>query len=132
MTGARAEVLITAEEAKTADAVNVPVNTRGVTRAPGIEQESPEPGQSATSPLSLKIKFQPRNNVPIDLSSVKLVYLKAAPIDLTGRIAKHVKPTGIVMDQAQIPPGVHSLRVELQDANGRAATAVIKLRVADK
>jgi len=132
VTGARAEVLITAEEAKAADAADIPVSTRGITRAPGIEQESPEPGQSAASPLTLKIKFQPRNNVPVDPSSVKLVYLKAAPIDLTERIVKHVTPTGIVIDQAQIPAGVHSLRLELKDAQGRTATAIIKLRVVDR
>ena len=130
--GARAEVLITAEEAKAADAVDLPITTRGISRAPGIEQESPEPGHSAASPLALKIKFQPRNNVPIDLSTVKLVYVKAKPIDLTERIVKHVTPTGIVMDQAQIPAGVHALRLELKDAQGRASTAIIKLRVADK
>jgi hypothetical protein len=132
ITGARAEVLITAEEAKAADAADVAITTRGITRGPGIEQEAPEPGQSAASPLTLKIKFQPRNNVPIDLATVRLLYVKAKPVDLTERIVKHVTPDGIVLDQAEIPAGVHVLRLELKDAQGRAGIAIIKLKVADR
>jgi hypothetical protein len=63
---------------------------------------------------------------------VKLVYVKANPVDLTSRIRKHLKPDGIVMDQAEVPPGVHLLRIDLKDMQGRVGSAVIKLTVADK
>jgi hypothetical protein len=129
---AGAEVLITTEEAKLPASVNAAMNTRGLTRGPGIEQESPSATQSVTSPLPFKIKFEPRNNVPIDLASVKLVYLKATPVDLTERIKKHIAPDGITMDGAEVPPGVHLLRLDLKDAQGRVATTLIKITVADK
>ena len=129
---AGAEVLITAEEAKLPASVNAAMNTRGLTRGPGIEQESPSAVQSVKSPLPLKIKFEPRNNVPIDLASVKLVYLKATPVDLTERVKKHIAAEGITMDGAEVPPGVHVLRLDLKDAQGRVATALIKITVADQ
>jgi hypothetical protein len=130
--GANAEVLITADEAKLPPSGNVPLLTRGITRGPGIEQESPAADRAVTSPLPFKIKFEIRNKVAIDPSSVKLVYLKAAPVDLTERIKKHMTAEGIAMDQAEVPPGVHLLRLDLKDMQGRVATAVIKLTVADK
>lgn len=132
LTAAVAEVLITAEEAKLPGTVTAPLNTRGLTRGPGIEQESPRDGQSVNSPLALKIKFEPRNNVPIDLSTVKLVYMKASPVDLTERIKKHMTAGGIAMDQAEVPPGTHVLKLDLKDAQGRVASAVITLTVAGK
>jgi hypothetical protein len=129
--GVRAEVLITVDEARLPAPAAAP-SSRGVTRGPGIEQESPVPNQSVASPLMLKIKFEPRNNVAIDTATVKLTYLKANPIDLTDRIKRYIRADGIAMDQAEVPPGVHFLRLDLKDVQGRAATAVIKLTVADK
>jgi hypothetical protein len=130
--GARAEVLITADEAKLPASSNVALPRRGLTRGPGIEQESPASNQAVRSPLSFKVKFEPRNKVAIDPASARLVYLKAAPVDLTGRIKSHVTADGIVMDQAEVPPGVHLLRLDVKDLQGREATAVITITVADK
>jgi hypothetical protein len=131
-TSALAEVLITEAEAKLPNSINVSMNMRGLTRGPGIEQLSPHPDQSVNSPLPLKIKFQIRNKVAIDLMSVKLIYLKATPVDLTERIKKHLTPDGIEMDQAEAPAGTHVLRLDLKDKQGRVGTAIIKLTVARK
>jgi hypothetical protein len=127
-TTAQAEVLITKAEAD----LPAPVSgvTRGLTRGPGIEQLSPNPDKSMASPLPLLIRFVPRNNVEIDLSSVRLTYLKSQPIDLTERIMRHVTPDGIDMSQAEVPPGTHMLKLELVDRQGRSASAIIKLNVA--
>src|SRR5436190_12849025 len=113
--GARAEVLITADEAKLPASSDAAFPRRGVTRGPGIILQSPAANQVAHSPLSFKVKFEPRNQVAIDLASVKLVYLKAVSIDLTGRIKSHITAGGIEMDEAEVPPGVHVLRLEVKD-----------------
>jgi hypothetical protein len=127
---AAAEILITKEEAGLPATPAIAMTTRGLTRGPGIEQLSPNPDRPVSSPLPLKIRFQIRNNVEIDPASIKLTYLKMKPIDLTDRIKKYVKPDGIEMNGAEVPPGVHSLRLDLQDKQGRVATAIIKLTVA--
>ena len=129
---ALADVLITESEAKLPAQPKVTTITRGLTRGPGIEQLSPNPDQGAHSPLPLKIKFLIRNKVEIDSASVKLVYLKAMPIDLTERIRKHLTLDGIEMDQAEVPRGIHMLRLDLKDKQGRVGTAIIKLTVIDK
>ena len=130
--GAGAEVLITADEAKLPAASNAALPRRGVTRGPGIEQESPISNEVVRSPLSFKVRFEPRNKVAIDLVTAKLVYLKAVPVDLTGRIKSHITADGIAMEQAEVPPGVHLLRLDVKDMQGREATAVIKLTVIEK
>ena len=123
----RAEVLITAEEAKLPAATVPPM--RGITRGPGIEQVSPPPDAGVSSPLAFKIKFEIRNKVEIDPRSVKLVYLKAQSIDLTERIRKYLTPDGIEMSRAEVPPGVHVLRLDIADKQGRTASAIIRLTV---
>jgi hypothetical protein len=84
------------------------------------------------SQLPFKVKFETRNKIAIDPATVKLVYLKATPVDLTNRIKTHITAGGIVMDQAEVPPGIHLLRLDLKDMQGREATAIIKLTVTDK
>jgi hypothetical protein len=84
------------------------------------------------SPLSFKVRFEPRNKIAIDLATAKMVYLKAVPVDLTGRIKSHITADGIVMDQAEVPPGIHVLRLDVKDMQGREATALITLKVTDK
>jgi hypothetical protein len=125
----RAEVLITPEEANLPAAANATLSLRGITRGPGIEQASPAPDNPARSPLPLSIKFQVRNNVPIDPASVKLILVKVTPVDLTDRIRPHLKPDGIEMKSAEVPPGIHVLRLDLKDQQGRIGTALIKLTV---
>jgi hypothetical protein len=128
---ARAETLISAAEAKLPLAPETGMATRGLTRGPAIEQISPAPTvQNLKSPLPLKIKFTGRNNVAIDPASVRLTYLKAPSVDLTDRIKTHITANGIDMPQAEVPPGVHILRLDVKDSEGRATTATIKLTVA--
>jgi hypothetical protein len=128
--GARAEVLITAEEAKLPASNDVALPTRGMTRGPGVELESP--AQATSSPLPFKIKFEARNRIAIDPATVKLVYIKATPIDLTDRIKPFITADGITMNKAEAPPGLHLLRLDLKDVQGRVASAVFTLTVKDK
>jgi hypothetical protein len=102
----------------------------GIVRGPGMELISPANGTtSLKSPLPLKIKFIPRNNVPVDPASVRLTYLKVPIIDLTERVKAYVTKDGLEMAVAEVPPGTHVLRLDLKDAEGRAATMTIMLSV---
>jgi hypothetical protein len=55
--------------------------------------------------------------------------LKAPLVDLTDRIKPYVKPDGIEMNRAEVPKGVHLLRLDLKDQQGRVATSMLKLTV---
>lgn len=131
-TSARAEVLITEAEARLPNTTTVSMDMRGLTRGPGIELLSPNPNQGATSPLLLKIKFDIRNKIEIDPDSIKLTYIKANPVDLTGRIKRYVSGKGIEINQAEVPPGTHILQLDIKDKQGRVGTAMIKLVVNEK
>lgn len=127
-----AETLISEAEAKLPPSTDVAMTTRGLTRGPGIELVSPSADRAVQSPLPLKVKFISRNNVGIDLDSVKITYLKAQSVDLTARVKKHMTADGIDMSGAEIPPGTHHLRINLKDKQDRTSTATIKLVVAPK
>jgi hypothetical protein len=126
---ARAEVLITANEAAQPLGSDVVRNVRGITLGPSIDQIAPRPMVAVHSPLELKIKFTAHNNAKLDPWAVKVIYEKQTPIDLTDRLRKYMSSDGIDMPDAEVPPGTHLLRVELKDNLGRTSVSEVKLLV---
>jgi len=124
-----AEVLISPNEAAQAQSGDLRIVTRGLTRGPSIDQISPNPSATVHSPLELKIKFTAHNNANIDPASVKVIYEREAPIDLTDRVRKYVSRDGIDMPDAEVPPGRHLLRVEVKDSLDRKSVSEVKLFV---
>ena len=59
---------------------------------------------------------------------------EGAPLEpaIAQRCAEIAAADGIVMDQAEVPSGVHLLRLDVKDMQGREATAVITLKVSEK
>jgi hypothetical protein len=126
---ASAEVLITASEAAQPPSRDVSMNLRGVTRGPSIDLVSPSPPSGVHSPLELKIKFAAHNGTTVDPAAVKVIYEKQTPIDLTDRLRKYTSSDGIDMPDAEVPPGTHTLRLELKDSMGRTSVSEVKLVV---
>ncbi len=126
--------LITPREAALPDAVGINVNLgfRGVSRAPGVLVVSPAPDAGLVrSPLRLVRKFEPHGSTSIEPQLVKLTYLKNPSINLTQRIGQFIRPEGIEVDSAEVPPGTHYIRVEVKDSVGRVGVTVFSLMVAD-
>ena len=97
---------------------------RGILRGPTIVIVSPSPAAgSIRSPLNLKIKFQGHGGATIDVDFVLLTYVKKPAVDLTQRIQRFIAPTGIDVQNAEVPPGTHTLRVNVTDSDGRASRA---------
>jgi hypothetical protein len=126
---AAGEILITDAEAGLPASADAALSQRALTRGPAVEQITPNPDARVTSPLPLKIKFTARNNTSIDPNSVKITYLRSPNVDLTTRIKSHVTADGIEISQAEAPPGMHVLRIELRDTQGRTSTGTITLSV---
>ena len=130
VTGARAEQLITEAEAAMPASSDTGMTLRGITRGPSVEVVSPAPdAKNVKSPVALVVKFGARNNATIDKDSVKVTYIKAKTVDLTSRVKAFVTDDGIDMKKADVPPGNHTLRVDVKDSQGRASTTMIKLSV---
>jgi hypothetical protein len=115
---ASAMELITQEEAKLPDGIS---GSRGITLGPLIILVSPPATAGMIkSPLNLKIKFESRGGVKVDEDSVVLTYQKNPPIDLTQRSRSFISIHGINIENATVPAGTHSIRVDVKDVQGRS------------
>ena len=114
---ASAMELITQEEAKLPNGIS---GSRGITLGPLIILVSPPATAGMIkSPLNLKIKFESRGGVKVDEDSVVLTYQKNPPIDLTQRSRSFISMHGINIENATVPGGTHSIRVDVKDVQGR-------------
>lgn len=122
-------VLIKPDEAKQAPAAGA-LATRGISRGPAVKQVQPDPAaEFVKAPLNLQVSFEPRGGAKIDLSSVKVTYLKAAPVDLLPRVKAGLSESGITLTGAQVPPGEHQIQISVQDSEGRQTSTVLQLNV---
>jgi len=127
----RATQLITEEEAKLPPPKGaVAADRRGILRGPKVEFVSP--GEAVVSPMKLQLKFESFGGAKIDPDSVKMVFLRSPNVDLTSRIKPFVQPDGITMQDAELPPGEYTVRVDIKDSDGRPGTAIFTLKVAPK
>ncbi len=133
LSSARALELLTPQEAALPDASLASAtkpSTRALTRAPTVSLVSPPPDAGAVqSPLEFKLVFQSHGGSQIDPNTVKITYLKQPLIDLTGRVNAFVNATGIDLSNVEIPPGIHHIRVEVMDTDGRLAVSTFSFTV---
>ncbi len=125
---AQAAPLITAKEASLPPAAGT-LATRGISRGPAIKVVSPEPDAAVKSPFNLKLNFEARGGEKIDPATVKVVYMKSPFVDLTSRLQPSITPTGIDFQQAEVPPGEHTLRVTVKDSAGRETNSTMTIVV---
>jgi hypothetical protein len=126
--------LITPREAALPDAagINLKLGFRGVSRGPKVLVVSPAPDAGLVrSPLNLLLKFETHAGAIIEPQFVKLIYLKNPAINLTQRVGHLIKADGIEVNNADVPPGTHYIRVEVKDSAGRLGSTIFALMVAD-
>lgn len=123
------ELITEAEAALPADAGEM--RLRGISRGPTVVVESPRPDAGTqTSPMPLKVKFDAHGGAAIDLDSVQLTYVKRPAIDLTKRVKPYIAASGIDAQDAEIPPGTHTIRVDVSDTRGHSSSAEFTFSVA--
>jgi hypothetical protein len=49
--------------------------------------------------------------------------MRTPAIDLTQRIRPYITANGIYVIDAEVPPGTHTLRVDVSDTDGRTSSA---------
>lgn len=86
---------------------------------PLIVVENPSQDDTKFAGTSLRIKFVPRLGEKVDLTTLRLEYLKENPVDLTQRIKPYVTPQGISVDKVRVPEGFHRFRVRIADYHGK-------------
>ena len=120
-------VLITPEEARLPTPKDV-FASRAITRGPHIDLAGRDEAHPR-SPLPLQVKFKGFGGATINLDSLRVTYMKSPNVDLTQRVRPYAGPAGIEIQEAEVPPGEHLLRVELQDSEGRRTTTTFLLSV---
>ncbi len=120
MTAASAVQLVTEQEAGYPD--DPYGTTRGSpTAGPEVEVVSPSVAGLIKSPFNLKVRFRAHGGAEVDRDSVAITYRKVPAIDVTQRIAPFIRANGIDMQDAELPPGKHSFRIDIKDTRGRWA-----------
>jgi len=120
--------LINAKEAAL-PAASGTLATRGISRGPSVKLISPEADTPLSSPIDFKVNFEARGEGKIDPASVKVVYMKSPFVDLTPRLKGAISAQGIDFAKADVPPGVHTIRVTAKDTDGRETNTVFTLVV---
>jgi len=120
--------LISAKEAAL-PAASGTLATRGISRGPSVKMVSPEADTSVASPIDFKVNFEARGEGKIDPESVKVVYMKSPFVDLTPRLKGAISVQGINFAKADVPPGIHTIRVTVKDNDGRETNSVFTLNV---
>lgn len=120
--------LISAKEAAL-PAASGALATRGISRGPSVKLASPEADTPVSSPIDFKVNFEARGEGKIDPASVKVVYMKLPFVDLTPRLKGAISAQGINFAKADVPPGVHTIRVTVKDSDGRETNSVFTMNV---
>jgi len=132
--------LVTAEDMRAEQSAPVPRMAPGAgsdeaarTRsfgAPRIRVLRPDPNAETSGPLRIELSFTPGPGARIVPGSFRMLY-GMLKIDLTDRLAgrAQVKESGVVVEGAKVPRGVHRLVMRVTDDRGQSAEQELRIRV---
>jgi hypothetical protein len=127
---ATAFTLITDDEAKRPPG---PLGPMGPIPGPIIQVISPMDDVPLFSPIRFVVRFRSFAMTLIDFDSLRFVYVKEPLIDLTERARKFLRldPSGssFILEDAEVPPGIHVIRIDVRDTAGRLGSSYIKFQV---
>jgi hypothetical protein len=106
------------------------IESKSGSAGPIIKVVTPEEGKVYAPPLNIELHFITKGLEEIDISTLKVEYLKLFSIDITQRVMPYVSKQGIKISNAQFPSGTHNLKITIGDKRGAVTiqrfTAVIK------
>jgi len=129
------ELISPAEAAREASAVarqGQPPRMRALPArgAPAIRVLAPSTDGTVHSPLRIELAFEPAPGARIVPESFRVLY-GVLKIDLTGRLKRFaaVSERGVVVEQAQVPEGLHRLYLQIADDQGHQGEQELRVRV---
>jgi hypothetical protein len=124
--------LVTPEEvARLRDDVVAPLFMPKAVGGPVIEVLRPTLGETPlVSPLPIELTFRAPADAAIDPASFRVFY-GTFGLDVTQRLLKAVvvRPDGLRVEQAAIPPGSHRLVLQIADVQQRVSTRELRFTV---
>jgi hypothetical protein len=80
-------------------------------------------------PVSIHIRFETSDGSRVDLTTLKVTYLRLFGVDTTERLRPYLNANGLDIDNADIPEGDHSILVEVGDTLGRKSKLTLNLAI---
>jgi len=123
--GANAWPLVTRQQSQRENAAphneTAPAPSRS--GAPTIRIVEPDITRPVRSPVNIRIGFHAAPNARIAVNSLRVRY-GFLGIDITRRILAHATPTpsGVFVEDAELPRGRHKVTIQIADNMGRTGT----------
>jgi hypothetical protein len=97
---------------------------------PIIIVEKPDPDQLYDDLIDILISFD-KNPIgePVNMESLRVIYLKMFGIDITDRILPYVKETHIDANGIKFPEGEHEFEIRIKDNEQMESSEIIKIKV---
>ncbi|KMP11078.1 hypothetical protein UR09_04445 [Candidatus Nitromaritima sp. SCGC AAA799-A02] len=104
--------------------------SKKVMPGPIIHVEKPDPDQLYDDLIDILISFK-KNPIgePVNMESLRVIYLKMFGIDITDRILPYVKETHIDANGIKFPEGEHEFEIRIKDNGQMESSEIIKIKV---
>jgi len=98
--------------------------------APVIEVNQPDVTKPIRPPVTIRVRFRPKEGATIDLTSFRVTY-GALALDITQRILEHahLSASGLLANGADVPPGHHRVTLQVADNMRRVGIRTIEFTV---
>jgi hypothetical protein len=110
---------------------NQPIQAKVPSMAgPIIKVEKPDPDHLYDDLIDILISFD-KNPIgePVNMESLRIIYLKMFGIDITDRIRPYVKETRIDANGIKFPEGEHEFEIRIKDNEQMESSEIVKIKV---
>ena len=97
---------------------------------PIIKIEKPDEDQFYDDLIDILISFK-RNPMgePVNMESLRIIYLKMFGVDITDRIRPYIKETWIDANGIKFPEGEHEFEIRIKDIEQMESSEIFKIKV---
>ena len=136
--GALAETkwLITPEEAARARPVAGELKELAAARegpGPLIVVKNPRGLKTVRSPVDIFVAFEPgKSGQPPDMNTLSVALVGFIDIDITDRLREYINGSNLEVEKANLPTGIHRLRMAIKDVEGNPNERDVVVRVVEE
>jgi len=129
--GGKVLELITADEAASPELSPSAMHIEAALSDDGPEVDVliPKQGKPYRPPVEISIRFIPKDGKDINLSTLKVEYLRFITINLTKRVRPYATKKGIEIPKTSLPSGTHTIRLTIGDMSGAITRRVFYVKV---
>jgi hypothetical protein len=99
---------------------------------PRIELVSPAHHSKFSGGFPIEVLFRSgKRGHPVDMKSLRVVYLRAWGIDTTARLIEYLTPSGIKVPLAELPTGTHEIEIYIEDTEHNASRATFAVTIVE-